>query len=88
MRFLRGIFRAIMRRFGMLVRLLVGGFMLLMGGWFLLAPFTQQFYAQLDILADMPALWLIVPLGILQIAVGVGILRPVFSSKDKKPSKK
>lgn len=83
MRFLRRILRGIVRRFGLLIRLLIGGFMVVMGSWFLLAPFTQQFYAQLDILADMPALWLIVPLGILQIAVGVGILRPLFSSSDE-----
>lgn len=73
---------AILRRLGMLLRVLIGGFMLLMGAWFTLAPITQRFFANLDILAQMPALWLIVPLGILQITVGISILRPLFSNNE------
>ena len=62
-------------------RVIVGIFMLLIGGWFVLAPITQQFFAKADMLQETPYLWLIVPAGLLQIAIGVSILRPVFKSK-------
>ena len=69
----------ITRRFMMLGRIVIGIFMILMGGWFVLAPITQQFLAKADILQQSPYLCLIVPLGLLQIAIGISILRPTFS---------
>lgn len=69
------------RRFMIIGRIVVGIFMMLMGGWFVLAPITQQFLAKADTLQQSPYLWLIVPLGLLQIAIGISILRPIFLKK-------
>lgn len=65
------------RRFMIIGRIVVGIFMMLMGGWFVLAPITQQFLAKVDTLQQSPYLCLIVPLGLLQIAIGISILRPI-----------
>lgn len=66
------------RRLMTIGRILIGIFMILIGAWFILAPITQQFLTKADALAQSPYLWLIVPVGILQIAIGISILRPIF----------
>ncbi|MGJ3238781.1 MAG: hypothetical protein ACFE0Q_08760 [Anaerolineae bacterium] len=82
MAFLRGIGRVIWRflvgRFTVVLRVLVGVFMCLLGLWFVLAPITQQFFARSEALQASPFVWLIVPVGILQIAIGWSILRPLW----------
>jgi|GEM_PF-5801349 len=71
------------RRLMFILRLGVGIFMILIGVWFVLAPISQQFLAKQDALQDTPYLWLIVPVGIIQIVIGTGILRPLFHKNDR-----
>lgn len=73
----------IARRLLKIGKILIGIFMILMGGWFLLAPITQQFFSKQDALQDAPFLWLIVPVGIVQILIGFSMLRPFFSDPPK-----
>lgn len=75
---LRKIASFLARRFMKVVRIIVGIFMILLGGWFVLAPITQQFFSKQDILQDAPYLWLIVPVGLVQILIGFSVLRPLF----------
>ncbi|MGB7338524.1 MAG: hypothetical protein WBC91_06495 [Phototrophicaceae bacterium] len=72
----------LMRRFVQVGRLLIGIFMIFIGLWFSLAPFTQQF-ATSDALQDAPYVWLIIPVGILQIAIGYTLLRPLWHTETK-----
>ena len=86
MTFLKAIFSWLGRFFaGRLVfvlRLGVGVFMMGMGVWFVLAPIVQQFAIKDEALRDYPFLLLIVPVGLVQISIGVGLLRPLFVRKS------
>lgn len=74
------------RRFVQVGRVIIGIFMILMGLWFSLAPVTQQFATQSDALQDAPYIWLIIPVGILQIGLGYTILRPLWHKKSQSSS--
>lgn len=73
----------LLQRLMHILRLLTGLFMLAIGLWFLLAPITQQFFSKTEELQDAPFLWLIVPLGLLQIAIGMSILRGLHKPSTK-----
>lgn len=70
------------RRLMKIGKILIGVFMILMGGWFVMAPVTQQFFTKQEALQDAPFLWLIVPVGIVQILIGISLLRPLFQGKS------
>ncbi len=70
------------RRLLKIGKILIGIFMILMGGWFVMAPVTQQFFAKQEAMQDAPFLWLIVPVGIVQILIGASLLRPLFQDKS------
>lgn len=82
-RIISNILKFFTRRLMFILRLVVGIFMILIGVWFVLAPISQQFFEKQDALQDTPYLWLIVPVGIIQIVIGTGILRPLFHKNDR-----
>lgn len=70
-------------RFLKIAQVILGIFMVLMGSWFVLAPVTQQFLSKQEELQETPFLWLIIPVGIIQILIGLSMLRPLFLPPSK-----
>ncbi|MEM9951665.1 MAG: hypothetical protein AAF846_08705 [Chloroflexota bacterium] len=71
------------RRLVWIGRIVVGLFMIGLGLWFTFAPITQQFLMQTEALQQSPYLWLIVPVGLLQISIGYSLLRPLWHKKHQ-----
>lgn len=85
MNFLLGVLRRIVSFFGKsflkIAQIIIGVFMVLIGLWFVLAPVTHQFLTKQEALQDAPFLWLIIPVGIIQIFIGLSMLKPLFPDK-------
>ena len=79
---LRRLFGFFGKRFLKIAQIVIGIFMVLIGLWFVLAPVTQQFLTKQDALQDTPFLWLIIPVGIIQILIGLSLLKPLFPDKS------
>lgn len=81
-RLLQRLFAFLTRRLMLILRIGIGIFMILIGGWFILAPITQQFLSVDTAVSDYPYLWLIVPVGIVQIIIGISLLKPLINREQ------
>ena len=69
------IFRFFAGRVMYILRILIAIFMIMMGIWFAIAPIVQQFSVKDEALRNYPYLMLIVPVGLLQIGIGISLIQ-------------
>lgn len=65
------------------VRVLIAVFMIMMGIWFTIAPIVQQFNIKEEALRNYPYLVLIVPVGLLQIGIGISLIRSTVNKPQE-----